>query len=265
MHVALRLLAIVAGIATALGTASAAAAQSVNTMVIWPIDPVIAYKERAAALWLENPGKKPLLMQVRIFGWNQDGGEDHFTEQKEVTGTPPLIRIEPGQRQLVRLTRLVMPEPGRERAYRVIVDEIPLPDAPSDGVTPSGSAKPKQAGAAIQFRMRYSVPLYVYGEGLGHKPDKSQAIARSQMEWRVIQANGKPVLEIRNLAPVHGKINSVSVRHADGSTSKLNPVVGHILAGSVMRWTIDKPLSDTAVIEASVNGAAPAVLAHWSH
>ena len=236
-----------------------APAQSLNSVVIWPIDPVIESNERAAAFWMENPGKRPLLMQVRIFGWNQDDGEDHFTDQKEVTGTPPVIRIDPAQRQLIRLTRLVPVAPGKEKAYRVIIDEIP-----QASTQPSGEMQPGQTGASIQFRMRYSVPLYVYGDGLGRKPTKARAAAQPRLEWRTVHSGGKTMLEIRNLGAVHGKLAGASAKRPDGSILKLDMITGHVLPGAVMRWTIASSLPDASMIEATTNGGPPAQLARWS-
>lgn len=236
-----------------------AAAQSLNSVVIWPVDPAMESKERAAALWLENPARQPLLMQVRIFGWTQEDGKDLYTDQKEVTATPPVIRIEPAQRQLVRLTRLTPTEPGKEKAYRVIIDEIPQTSPHASGDVQQG-----QAGAAIQFRMRYSVPLYVYGEGLGRKPDKTRPVALPRLEWRTIHSGGATMVEIRNLGAVHGKLANATAKRPDGTTLKLDMITGHVLPGATMRWTIDAPLPDSSAIEATINGDAPSRLARWS-
>ena len=248
-----------AAMLSAITTGAPVAAQSLNSVVIWPIDPVIESKERAAGLWLENPGNRPLLMQVRIFGWNQEGGEEHFTDQKEVTGTPPVIRIAPGQQQLVRLTRMVPAEAGKEKAYRVIIDEIPQASPQSSGEAPQG-----QAGAAIQFRMRYSVPLYVYGDGISRKPDKAHPAALPRLEWRTASSSGKTALEIRNLGLIHGKLSNAVAKRPDGSILKLDMTTGHILPGAVMRWIVNAPLPNTSVIEAAVNGAPSAPLTKWS-
>ena len=120
-----------------------AAAQGMNSVVIWPVNPVIESGERATPLRLENPGARPILMQVRVFGWVQDNGDEHFVEQKDVTGTPPMVRIEAGQQQLIRLTRAGPPTDG-ERSYRVIIDEIPIADASLQ----AAAGEPSQAAAA---------------------------------------------------------------------------------------------------------------------
>ena len=88
-----------------------AGAQQPGSLLIWPVNPVIEGDARAAALWLENPGKAPITLQVRIYAWTQQDGGNAYAEQDEVIGTPPIVSIEPGQRQLVRLTRTTPPPP----------------------------------------------------------------------------------------------------------------------------------------------------------
>ena len=45
-------------------TAPSALAQQHGSLLIWPVNPVIEADKKAAALWLENPGKWPITLQV---------------------------------------------------------------------------------------------------------------------------------------------------------------------------------------------------------
>lgn len=51
---------------------------------------------RATALWLENPGKSPITLQVRIYAWTQRENQNLYAETREVIGSPPIVTIEPG-------------------------------------------------------------------------------------------------------------------------------------------------------------------------
>ena len=82
-----------------------ASAQQPGAVLIWPVNPVIDADKQAAALWLENPGKTPVTLQVRIYAWAQTGGKNVYADQQAVIGTPPIMTIAPGAKQLVRLTR----------------------------------------------------------------------------------------------------------------------------------------------------------------
>ena len=142
-------------------------AQAASSVLIWPIDPVLEADQQASALWLENRGSETASLQIRVFAWSQSGFDEQYQNQRDVIGSPPVAKIEPGQKQLVRLTRTKEVPPGQELAYRIIIDEIPAaaPEAPAaDGKT----------AAAIRFQMRYSVPLFAYGAGLWSKEDASR-------------------------------------------------------------------------------------------
>ena len=134
-------------------------AWAATSVLIWPIDPVLEADQQASALWLENRGTETANLQIRVFGWSQSGFAEQYQNQRDVIGSPPVARIEPGQKQLVRLTRTREVPPGQELAYRIIIDEIPSPlqvPTPPEG---------KNTAAAIRFQMRYSVPLFVVGPG----------------------------------------------------------------------------------------------------
>ena len=232
----------------------AAAQANGGSILIWPVGPVIEADERAAALWLENPGTAPITLQIRIYAWAQVDGKNVYAAQDAVLGTPPIVTIVPGEKQLVRLTRLLPTPPRTEAAYRVIVDEIPA-------AKPAGGA-----GAAVSFRMRYSVPLFAYGEGLAspeartaaRTPDVSARSAPA-LDWRIDETADGRFLEIRNRGAVHARLTDVAFT-APGSTraddrGPAKGLYGYILAGETMRWPLDAAPAVIGVA-AAVNGAA---------
>lgn len=227
---------------------SAGAAQPAGSVLIWPVDPVIEADRNAAALWLENPGDAPILLQVRIFGWAQPDGENAYTPQTDVVGTPPMVRIEPGKRQLVRLTRTTAAAANGEQAYRVIIDEIPAAD----------TARPASGGASVRFRMRYSLPLFAYGSGAEANAGKIDSKSRSKtsppLRWRTAEADGKTVLEVRNDGNVHARLVDVGFA-AGGYAQTLTPgLLGYVLPGAVARWPLPEGISPRGTLVATVNG-----------
>ncbi len=64
-----------------------ASAQSPGSLLIWPVSPVIEGDQPAAALWLENPGKTPITLQVRVYAWAQQNGENVYAAQQDILGT----------------------------------------------------------------------------------------------------------------------------------------------------------------------------------
>ncbi|MDL5593974.1 molecular chaperone [Bacillus subtilis] len=226
-------------------------AQAASSVLIWPIDPVLEADQQASALWLENRGSETANLQIRVFGWSQNGYQEQYQNQRDVIGSPPVAKIEPGQKQLVRLTRTKDVPPGQELAYRIIIDEIPSAQPP---VADAG-----KTAAAIRFQMRYSVPLFAYGAGLWSKEDTTRqrdpkGIGLPQLSWRMVSVDGKPYVEVRNQGAVHARLTDVALKQGGQSKPLAEGLLGYVLPGAVMRWPA--PGSTTGELAGRINGAA---------
>ncbi|MFU2329086.1 molecular chaperone [Pseudomonas sp. NFX98] len=227
--------------------------QAASSVLIWPIDPVLEADQQASALWLENRGSETANLQIRVFAWSQSGFNDQYQNQRDVIGSPPVAKIEPGQKQLVRLTRTRDVPPGQELAYRIIIDEIP-------------SAKPPQAddgktAAAIRFQMRYSVPLFAYGAGLWSKEDTTRqrdpkGIGLPNLTWRTVAVDGKPYVEVRNQGAVHARLTDVALKQGSQTKPLVEGLLGYVLPGAIMRWPAPGPVAGEPALQVRVNGAS---------
>ncbi|MET3054306.1 molecular chaperone [Pseudomonas alkylphenolica] len=225
--------------------------QAATSVLIWPIDPVLEAGQKAGALWLENRGDAPANLQVRVFAWRQGEFDDQYQAQREVIGSPPVANIAPGQKQLIRLTRTGTSPVGQEQAYRIIIDEIP------PALSAANNADKPQA--AIRFQMRYSVPLFVYGEGLRGKVDASgqsgdNGVGKPALSWRQVSVQGKPYVEIRNRGPVHARLTDVVVQQGGQSRPLVDGLLGYVLPGASMRWPAPQTLTAASVLKGRVNG-----------
>jgi fimbrial chaperone protein len=221
-----------------------AAAQQPGSILIWPVNPVIEGDARAAALWLENPGKTPITLQVRVYAWAQQDGRNAYAPQDEILGTPPIVSIQPGERQLIRLTRTTSPPVEAEKPYRVVVDEIPTGDAHAT------------QGAAVSFRMRYSLPLFSYAKVEGRK-DKAPLPA-PLLSWRAgSDADGR-FLEIRNSGAGHARLTEVAFASGTKRSTVAEGLFGYVLPGSSMRWPLPPEADAAGDLVAAVNGKAGA-------
>ncbi len=82
---------------------------------------------------------------------------------------PPILRVDKGGKQLIRLIKQAPVPQGKEVAYRIIVDEIPQP---------TDNTKPQ---IGLRLQMRYSIPLFVYGAGV---PVESEGANHVQVDQR---------------------------------------------------------------------------------
>lgn len=232
-----------------------APAFAAGSILVWPIDPVIEGDEKAIALWLENRGTQTSLLQLRIFSWTQSDGEDSYADQEDIVGTPPMIRIEPGKRQMVRLTRITAARPGTEQAYRVLIDEIPTQEA---APTP---AEGQGAAVGIRFQFRYSIPLFVYGEGLSEKlradiRRNAETSDQTALAWRITIEGEQSYLEITNTGQLHARLTGTYFQQGAKSTNLASGLFGYVLPGATIRRPLPNPLDADATLMATVNSSS---------
>lgn len=216
------------------------AVHAASSVVIWPVDPSMDVKDKATALWLENRGTEPVVLQIRSFAWGQKNGEETYDAQQEIVASPPLAKIAPGVRQLVRLIKVKGPADGSERAYRLIIDELPTPRLDTDNGRPT---------ADLAIQMRYSVPLFVRGGGL------SAGSAPTGISAAVIIEGGQRYVQIANRGNVHARLTDLGV-NGRGQTIQIKAgLVGYVLPGATMRWPLPSDAPVNGAIRVSINGA----------
>ena len=221
-------------LACALVTAAPAAVAS--GLQIAPTGLEFAPGGAAQALWLTNTGERELRAQVRTFAWTQRNGEDELEPTRALLASPPMLRIAPGERQLVRVIRAGETAGGVEQAFRLLVDELP--------------AEEPQAG--VQYVLRYSVPVFVPGP-----PASTPAAA---LQWSNTIAGGSLTLDARNDGSTHARLSGAVLLRADGAPIELVPgLLGYVLAGSRMHWSLKLPAATETVgarLKVQVNGLA---------
>ncbi|WP_275228416.1 fimbrial biogenesis chaperone [Novosphingobium album (ex Liu et al. 2023)] len=224
--------------ATAMAAATPApAVRAATPLLIWPIDPVITADRGGAMLWLENRGKTPAMLQIRVYRWTQADGQDQYEEQREVSASPPVVEIPGGQRQVIRLSRQGDQRAPGESAYRIIIDEVPTRATPANP-SPEGTA----AGAvAVQFQMRYSLPLFTYGAGTD-PASVAAASPRAAALLRCELADGPQgkALRLRNIGPVHARVVDLSLTTPAGAASLGAGLVGYVLPGAALTRPLPK-------------------------
>ncbi|TCL05286.1 fimbrial biogenesis chaperone [Sodalis ligni] len=203
-----------------------------HSVLIWPVDPVITENSQGAELWVQNRGDATTLLQVRVYAWRQTAGREQYATQQDIQPLPTMIRLESGQKRLIRLIKRLPPPANRERAYRVLLDEIP---------TPYGH--PDEKSHALNFQMRYSIPLFAYGRQ--SSPDSGMPI----LSWRMVMESGNPYLEITNGGPVHARLSKTRL----GNDTLTDGLLGYVLAGSSLRWPLKNKVSPQAWLETSLD------------
>ncbi len=126
-----RYLAVLAG---ALACTFTAAPAFAGTFSVTPVRIYMAPRDRAVAITLTNEGDSPVALQADINVWTQKpDGTDELVLTEDMILSPPIIKLAPKARQVVRLALLKPADASRQLTYRLIVREIPEATAPKDG------------------------------------------------------------------------------------------------------------------------------------
>jgi fimbrial chaperone protein len=95
-----------------------------------PIRVDLTSQTRTGTVTVRNSGDDPVVVQVSVQAWSQSTGKDVLTDTKEMIVSPPIVTIPAGQEQIIRVGLRRAPDPQRELAYRMFLQEVPPPPRP---------------------------------------------------------------------------------------------------------------------------------------
>lgn len=208
---------------------------SASSLQVWPTRVFIAAERGADGLRLHNSGGRSLHAQVRVFYWSQINGEDVLEPARELAVSPPMLELEPGAEQLVRVVRLGPPPANREVSYRLVVDELPLDE--------EGSAP--QSG--LKYVLRYSIPVFL---------SPLEAKASPVLHTRLTRDGKVRFLEIDNVGTGHAQIAELAFVHGEQRVVIAPGLSGYVLPGQSRRWILPDALKLTGdgAFKARING-----------
>jgi fimbrial chaperone protein len=189
----------------------------------------------ATRMTLANTGDAPVGAQVRVFAWSQEGGEDRLVPATDVVVSPPIARVPSGGEQVVRVVRTGAPAAGRDRTYRLVVDELP------------GS---RESATAVAVRMQYVLPLFL----------RAADATAPAVTCRVASLE----LTCTNTGGQAAQLGRTRLVDADGHAAALSSgLFGYVLPGAQRRWTLPRaavPTGSAALhLDTQLNGQ-PATL-----
>lgn len=145
-----RAICLASGAAATLFCAAPVAAGSFS---VSPVRIFMQARERATAITIVNEGDSELVMQAELFTWKQKpDGVDELTPTEDMVLAPPILKMAPRSRQVVRLANLRPVPPGPQLTYRMVVREIP-------------EARPASDQVQVQVALAFSLPVFITPPG----------------------------------------------------------------------------------------------------
>jgi fimbrial chaperone protein len=127
-----------AGARAVLAVLAAAAIVLPALAASFSVTPVRIYmrpQDRAVAVTITNESDVPVVLQADLYNWTQKpDGTDELALTEDLILSPPIVKLAPKARQVVRLARLKPPDASRQLTYRLIMREVPEAGAPKDNI-----------------------------------------------------------------------------------------------------------------------------------
>lgn len=204
-----------------------------TSLQVAPTSLQLEARQRAGELWLTNSGTSPVKLQVRVFRWVQQGGQEQLLPTDELMASPPMQELAAGQQQLVRVMRPTREPPSAQQYYRLIVDEVPDLATRVEG---------------MQFVLRYSIPVFV---------QPASGKLAPQLQARLVTLDdGRNGVEVANSGNSYAQIADLALGSVKRPRIVHPGLLGYVLPGQVMRWPIERMAidRDNDQITAKLNG-----------
>ena len=183
-----------------------------------PVRVTLSDKQKIGTITVRNGGTEPVPMQLEALNWSKEEGEDVFTSTRELIVSPPIFTIPAGGSQLLRVGLRGDPDAKRELAYRIFLQELPLPPSPDFN--------------GAKMLMRVSLPVFVL----------PKVAANPLLRWQAVRtSDGSLKISLTNDGNAHIQIINFSLSKP----------------GSAQPW-ISQKASDYALIGQSLDWILPA-------
>lgn len=208
-------------ISLALMLASTLAARAASLEVV-PTVIELPAKGGPTLLRLVNHADGAVAVQVEAFAWTQGAPGETLGDSDDIVVSPPLARLAPLSSQIVRL--LVAPaEPGApERAFRVVVTQLPDPGKAQQG---------------MRVLLQFSVPVFA-GDG----PRDGAAVT-----WSLRRTGTALRLQANNTGTRRAKFTDLVLVGGDGRVPVAPHSLVYVLAGAARSWSVAAPSGEIAL------------------
>lgn len=186
-----------------------------------PVLLTLSAKHTSTAVTVTNDTGDEKVFQADPVAWRHQGDEDVYEPTSRIVASPPLFRLMPGARQVVRVgvPDAASVNNATEGTYRLFLQEVPA--------APKGNT---EGGSQLKMLLRLGLPVF-------RSPANPQP---ESMSWQARRdADGRIELEMHNTGNVHVRLSDLQLNLA-GTPAPLK-VEGftYVFAGESRRWLLE--------------------------
>ncbi|GAB3665323.1 fimbrial biogenesis chaperone [Ramlibacter alkalitolerans] len=170
---------------------------------ITPVRIFMTPRDRAVAVTVTNDSDEEVVMQADLYAWKQRAdGSDDLQLTEDLILTPPILKLAPRARQVVRLARLSPPPEGVQQTYRLVVREVPE----------ARSSEQMQ----LQVALAFSLPVFISPPGVKRELQCGLERAAPDQLRALCSNGGNAYAQIRALEVFDARGAKVAARDVGG-------------------------------------------------
>ncbi len=182
-----------------------------GSLAISPVRVDLTSRKSNTIVQVTNSGDSAVTIQVHAAKWSMEGPENTYAETNDFIVNPPVFRLQPEQKQMIRIGIRNSAVVGIERSYRLILEEVP---------------KPAQAGT-VAIVLNVSLPIFL---------QPLEPVAPSLIWRAALLDDGGMQLTVTNDGSAHDRINNVAIE-TDGGRIQTT-ISGYVLPGLTRTFTV---------------------------
>jgi fimbrial chaperone protein len=158
---------------------------------VTPVRIFMTPKDRAVAVTLTNMGDTEVALQADINAWRQKpDGTDELVLTDDMILSPPILKLAPNARQVVRLALLRPADASQQLTYRMIVREIPE------------ATTPKDSAMEVPISLALSMPVFI-----------TPPTAKRELECRAERADARALQAVCiNHGTAYAQVRDITAR-----------------------------------------------------
>ena len=162
---------------------------------VTPVRIFMTPRDRAVAVTIVNEGDTPVALQAELNAWSQKAdGTDELVPTEDMVLSPPIVKLAPRQRQVVRLALVKPADASRQLTYRMVIAEVPE------------ATVPKGATVELQVALALSMPVFV-----------TPPVAQRAIACTAQAAAAAPAVDVKcsNTGSAYAQVREITVTRGD--------------------------------------------------
>ena len=173
----------------------------------------LAGDDRAEVVTLRNNAAEAVMVQVQTFAWSDGPATAELTPTRDVLAVPPVFELAPAGSQIIRVALRAAEAGDRERAYRLLITEVPRGGG---------------GGTGVRFALRLSLPVFVTPPG-----------AAPRAVWSLVGSGAERRLVLHNEGSAHLQVRRITLGQAEGDREpSVIETPAYVLAGQEHAWPL---------------------------